>query len=63
MEAAAPTGKTKYQPKARILVELAEEECAVETSVDTFRELINFPRRKDQHKWTDVEPTVWEWVD
>ena len=66
MDAAAPPGKKKYQPKARILVEREEGECAVETCMDSIRELIEligFSRRKDEHTWADVESTAWEWVN
>ena len=69
MEAAAPAGKKIYRPKARIRVQQEEEEvveeedCAVETCMDSFRALIGVLQQKDEYKWTDVKPTEWLWVD
>ena len=63
MDAAAPKGGKRYQPKARILVDRDERECPIETCADSFRELIGFPRWEGKHKWTDVKPSAWSWVD
>ena len=63
MEATPPEGKkNKYKPKARIFFDKVDEECAVETCMDSFKALFG---GIDKHtKWqADAEPTVWSWVD